>query len=158
MVIETRNLLTTRNVKGSMYAKATADEKLIHCNNTKKRKSWGSLGYASTSTTKPNILGKNSCVWCTERNHQWGSLSKGKRICSNSRGHKIFLLYDNARPNFAATVLTYLEALNWKIRPYPAYSLSDDTIVGTRLSSTSHYINISKLGRILASFKKKNGL
>jgi len=65
----------------------TDDEKWIHYDNPKKRKSWGPPGYASTSIAKPNIHRKKlilclvGSAWCrvlwvaqTERDHYWGSL------------------------------------------------------------------------------------
>jgi len=66
----------------------TGDEKWIHYDNPKKRKSWGPPEHVSTSTAKPNIHGKKThvvylagSVWCRvlwviqiERDHYWGSL------------------------------------------------------------------------------------
>ncbi|KAG5319652.1 MOS1T transposase, partial [Pseudoatta argentina] len=37
----------------------TGDEKWIHYDNPKRRKSWGKPGHASTSSAKPNIHGSN---------------------------------------------------------------------------------------------------
>ena len=73
--------------KSFLHRIVTSDEKWIHYDNPKKRKSWGP-GHALTSTAKPNIhSGKKLmlCIWWnqlgvvlwvaqTERDHYWDSL------------------------------------------------------------------------------------
>ena len=59
-------LLARHKRKGFLYRIITGDEKWIHYDNPKKRKSWGSPGHASTSTAKSNIHGKKLkllCIW-----------------------------------------------------------------------------------------------
>ena len=43
----------------------TGDEKWVHYDNPKRRKPWGMLGHASTSTASPNIHGAKImlCIW-----------------------------------------------------------------------------------------------
>jgi len=154
-----------------VFCIVTGDEKWIHYDNPKKRKSWGPSGHASTSTAKPNIHGKKlmlylvESAWCrvlwvaqTERDHYWDSLPntidefKEKRAHYYSRHDKIILLHDNARPHVATPVKTYLETLKWEVLPHPPYSLdiapSDFHLFRWRmvcLSCTSHHMKILKI-------------
>ena len=50
-------LLERQRRKGFLHRIVTGDEKWVHYNNLKRRKSWGVPGHASTSTAKPNIHG-----------------------------------------------------------------------------------------------------
>ena len=54
-------LLASHKRKGFLHRIVTGDEKWIHCDNPKRKKSWGPAGHALASTAKPNIHGKNSC-------------------------------------------------------------------------------------------------
>ena len=46
-----------KNKKGFLHRIVTADEKWVHYDNPKRKKSWGMPGYASTSTVRLNIHG-----------------------------------------------------------------------------------------------------
>ena len=50
-------LLARQRQKGFLHRIVTGDEKWVHYDNPKRRKSWGYLGHAYTSTAKPNIHG-----------------------------------------------------------------------------------------------------
>ena len=62
-------LLQRQNRKRFLYRIVTADEKWVHYDNPKRRKSWGMPGHASTLTARPNIHGDKVmlCIW-------WGQL------------------------------------------------------------------------------------
>jgi len=47
-------MLFARLRKGFLHRTVTGDEKWIHYDNPKKKKSWAPPGHASTSTAKPN--------------------------------------------------------------------------------------------------------
>jgi len=57
-----------RAKKGFLHRIMTEDEKWIHYDNPKCRKSWGFPGHASMSTAKPNIhsLKVMLCIWCDQ--------------------------------------------------------------------------------------------
>lgn len=140
-------MLLARNKKKSfLHRIVTGDEKWIHYDNPKKRKSWVKPGEPSTSTAKPNIHGKKLmlCIWWDQLGVVYYELLKPsetitgalyrtqlmrlsralkeKRAHYYSRHDKIILLHDNARPHVAAPVKTYLETLNWEVLPHPPYS------------------------------------
>jgi len=58
-------LLARHKRKSFLHRIVIGDEKWILYDNAKKRKSWGPLGHASTSTAKLNIHGKKLilCIW-----------------------------------------------------------------------------------------------
>ena len=138
-------LLARHKWKGFLHHIVTDDEKWIHYDNPKKRKSWGPPGHASTSTAKQNIHGKKMlCIWWDQRGVVYyellkpnetitGALYQTQLMRSNrafkekrahyySRHDKIILLHDNARPHVAAPVKTYLETLKWEVLLHPPYS------------------------------------
>ena len=73
-------LLTRHKRKGFLHRIVTNDEKWIHYDNPKKRKSWGPPGYTSTSTAKPNIHGKKLmlCIWWNQLSVVYYQLLKPK--------------------------------------------------------------------------------
>ncbi|KAG5305838.1 MOS1T transposase, partial [Pseudoatta argentina] len=129
-------LLQRQKRKGFLHRIVTGDEKWIHYDNPKRRKSWGKPGHASTSSAKPNIHGSKLLVGSAGCNLlstitgdryrlQLMRLSralKEKRPLYAQRHDKVILLHDNARPHVAKPVKTYLETLKWEVVPHPPYS------------------------------------
>ncbi|UYV61273.1 hypothetical protein LAZ67_1004196 [Cordylochernes scorpioides] len=122
------------------------DEKWIHYDNPKRRKSSVKPGHASTSTAKPNIHGKKLmlCIWWDQLGviyyellqpnetitgeryqQQLMRLSRAlkiKRPLYAKRHDKVIYQHDNARPHVAKVVKETLEALQWDVLPHPLYS------------------------------------
>ena len=139
-------LLQRMNPKGFLHGIVTGDEKRVHYENPKRRKSWGMPGHAFTSTARPNIHGVKVmlCIWRDQLcvvyyellkpsetiigdryRTQLMRLSrelKEKRPQYQERHEKVILQHDNARPNVARPVKTYLETLKWEVLPHPSYS------------------------------------
>ena len=53
-------LLARQRRKGFLHRIVIGDEKWVHCDNPKRRKSWGYPSQASTSTAEPYIHGPNN--------------------------------------------------------------------------------------------------
>ncbi|UYV76574.1 hypothetical protein LAZ67_14001221 [Cordylochernes scorpioides] len=139
-------LLKRQNRKGFLHRIVTGDEKWIHYDNPKRRKSWVKPSHASTSTAKPNIHGKKLmlCIWWDQLGviyyellqpnetitgeryqQQLMRLSRAlkiKRPLYAKRHDKVIYQHDNARPHVAKVVKETLEALQWDVLPHPLYS------------------------------------
>lgn len=139
-------LLQRQRRKGFLHRIVTGDEKWIHYDNPKRKKSWGPPGHQSTSTAKPNIHGSKLmlCIWWDQIGVLYYELLKPnetidgqryrlqlmrlsralreKRQQFAERHDKIILQHDNARPHVAQVVKTYLETTKWEVLPHPPYS------------------------------------
>ncbi|UYV75796.1 hypothetical protein LAZ67_13001380 [Cordylochernes scorpioides] len=139
-------LLKRQNRKSFLHRIVTGDEKWIHYDNPKRKKSWVKPGHASTSTAKPNIHGKKLmlCIWWDQLGviyyellqpnetttgelyqQQLMRLSrtlKIKRPLYATRHDKVIYQHDNSRPHVAKVVKETLEALQWDVLPHPLYS------------------------------------
>ena len=137
-------LLERQRRKGFLHHIVTGDEKWVHYDNPKRRKSWGVPGHASTSTAKLNIHGSKVmlCIWWDQlgvyyellkpklKQSQAVSVSNAidafepsieRRPQYNERHDKVILQHDNAR-HVAKVVKTYLEMLKWEVLPHLPYS------------------------------------
>ncbi|KAG5319240.1 MOS1T transposase, partial [Pseudoatta argentina] len=64
-----------------------------------------------------------TCKLLLQRQKRKGFLRcKEKRPLYAQRHDKVILLHDNARPQVAKPVKTYLETLKWEVLPHPLYS------------------------------------
>lgn len=139
-------LLERQKRKGFLHQIVTGDEKWIHYDNPKRRKSWVKPGQPSTSTAKSNIHGSKLmlCIWWDQRGVIYYELLKPnetitgeryrtqlmrltralkeKRPEYGDRHDKIIFLHDNARPHVAKPVKTYIETTKWEVLPHPPYS------------------------------------
>lgn len=139
-------LLKRQKRKGFLHRIVTGDEKWIHYDNPKRRKSWVKPGQPSTPVAKQNIHGFKVllCIWWDQKGVIYYELLKPnetitgnlyqlqlmrlshalkeKRPEYRERHDKVILLHDNARPHVAKPVKTYLETLKWDILPHPPYS------------------------------------
>ena len=80
-------LLERQRRKGFLHRIVTGDEKWIHYDNPKRRKSWGVPGHASTSTAKPNIYGSKVmlCIWWDQLGVVYYELLKPTEIITGDR-------------------------------------------------------------------------
>ncbi|GBP63814.1 Mariner Mos1 transposase [Eumeta japonica] len=138
-------MIHKQGTKKGFYIKWSLVTKSIHYDNPKRRKSWGLLDHASTSTAKPNIHGKKLMLYIW-----WDQLGvvyyvcliqakqslefyrtqlmrlnralKEKRPQYYSRLDKIILLHDNASPHVMVPVKNYLKTLVLEVLPHPPNS------------------------------------
>ena len=125
----------------------TCDEKWIHHDNPKSKKSYVKPGQPANSTAKPNIHGAMVmlCIWWDQKSVLHYELLKpsetinGERYRTQlirlkraiaekrpeyaTRHEAIIFHHDNARPHVAIPVKNYLENRGWEVLPPPPYSL-----------------------------------
>ncbi|GBP41589.1 Mariner Mos1 transposase [Eumeta japonica] len=142
------NLWIPQKRKGFLHRIVTGDEKWIHYDNPKRRKSWGKPGHASTSSAKPNIHGSKLllCIWWDQQGVIYyellkpnetimrdpyvfqlmrlsRSLKEKRPLFKQSHG-KVVFLHDNTLLHVAKPVKTYLEMLQWEVLLHPAFHLT----------------------------------
>lgn len=139
-------LLERHKKKSFLHRIVTGDEKWIHYDNPKRKKSYVKPGQPSTSTAKPNIHGAKVmlCIWWDHKGVLYYELLKSgqtikgdlyrtqlirlkraiaeKRPEYATRHESIILHHDNARPHVARPVKNYLENSGWEVLPHPPYS------------------------------------
>ena len=135
-------LLERHKKKSLLHRIVTIDEKWIHYDNPKRKKSYVKPGQPTKSTTKPNIHGAKVmlCIWWDKKGVLYYELLKpGETIneeryrtqlirlkraiaekCPEyaTRHEAIIFHYDNARPHVAFPVKNYLENSGWEVPPY----------------------------------------
>ena len=139
-------LLQRQNRKGFLHRIVIGDEKWVHYDNFKRRKSWGVPGNASTSTVRPNIHGVKVmlCICWDQLGVVYYELLKSRGTITGGRYRtqlmrlsqalkeeypqyqnrhgKVILQHDNGWPYVARPVKTYLETLKWEVLPPMPYS------------------------------------
>lgn len=139
-------LLQRQRRKSFLHRIVTGDEKWIHYDNPKRKRSWCKPGQPSTSTAKPNIHSSKVmlCIWWDQKGVIYYELLKpGETITGDryrqqlvklnralkdkrpdyaKRHDKVIFQHDNARPHVAKPVKETLELLRWDVLPHPPYS------------------------------------
>ena len=139
-------LLNRHKKKSFLHRIVTGDEKWIHYDNPKRKRSYVKPGQPAKSTPKPNIHGLKVmlCIWWDQKGVLYYELLKsGQTITGElyrqqlirlkqaidekrpewaTRHEKLIFHHDNARPHVAVPVKNYLENAGWEILPHPPYS------------------------------------
>ena len=140
-------MLLKRNKKKSfLYRIVTGDEKWIHYDSPKRKKSYVKPGQPAKSTVKPNIHGSKVmlCIlWDPKGVLYYELLKPGETINGEryrtqlihskraiaekrpeyaTRYEAIIFYHDKARPHVAIPVQNYLENSGWEVLPHPPYS------------------------------------
>ena len=139
-------LLERHKKKSFLHRIVTGDEKWIHYDNPKRKKSYVQPGQPAKSTAKPNIHGAKVmlCIWWDQNGPLYYELLKsGQTITGDlyrtqlirlkraiiekrpeyaARHEAIIFYHDNARPHVARPVKNYLENNGWEVLAHPPYS------------------------------------
>nr|QRH16694.1 transposase [Mayetiola destructor] len=140
-------MLLQRHKKKSFLSRIiTGDEKWIHYDNPKRKKSYVKRGGRAKSTPKSNIHGAKVmlCIWWDQRGVLYYELLEpGQTITGDlyrtqlirlkqalaekrpeyaKRHGAVIFHHDNARPHVALPVKNYLENSGWEVLPHPPYS------------------------------------
>lgn len=132
--------------KSFLHRIITGDEKWIHYDNPKRKKSYVKPGQPGTSMSKPNIHGSKvmlSIWWDQKGPIHYELLKSGQTITGQlyrqqlirlkralaekrpeytTRHESVIFHHDNARPHVAIPVKNYLENSGWEVLPHPPYS------------------------------------
>ena len=139
-------LLQRHKTKSFLHRIITGDEKWIHYDNPKRKKSYVKPGQPAKSTPKPNIHGAKVmlCIWWDQQGVVYYELLKpgvtisghlyrkqliklnaaikAKRPEYATRHESIIFHDDNARPHRTQPVKNYVENAGWESLPHPPYS------------------------------------
>ena len=139
-------LMERHKKKSFLHRIVTGDEKWIHYDKPKRKKSYVKPVQPAKSTAKPDIRDAKVmlCIWWDKkgalyyellkpgeninREHYRTQLIRLKRAIAEKRPeyatrHKAIIRHhDNARPHVAIPVKNYLENSGWEVLPHPPYS------------------------------------
>lgn len=139
-------LLERHKKKSFLHRLVTGDEKWIHYDNPKRKKSYVKRGKRAKSTPKQDIHCAKVmlCIWWDQKGVLYYELLKpGETITGGlyrtqlirlkralnekrpeyaTRHESIIFHHDNARPHIAQPVKNYLENSGWEVLPHPPYS------------------------------------
>ena len=141
-----KQLLERHKKKSFLHRIVTTDEKWIHYDNPKRKKSYVKPDQADKSTAKPNIHGAKVmlCIWWDQKGLLYYELVKpgetinGQRYRTQlirlkraiaekgpeyaTRHEAIIFHHDNTLPHVPIPVKNYLEKSGWEVLPHPPYS------------------------------------
>ena len=139
-------LLERQKKKSFLHQIVTGDEKWMHYDNPKRKKSYVKPGQPAKSPAKPNIDGTKVilCIWWDQKEVLYYELLKpgetvnGERYRTQlirlkraiakthpgyaARHEAIIFHHDNARDHVPIPVKNYLENSGWEVLPHPPYS------------------------------------
>ena len=139
-------LLERLKKKSFLHRIVTGDEKWIHYDNPKRKKSYVKPGQPTKWTAKPNIHGAKVilCIWWDQKGVLYYELLKPSETINGERyrtklirlkraiaekrpkyatRHEAIILHnDNAWPHVAIPVKNYLENSGWEVLAHPPYS------------------------------------
>ena len=139
-------LLESHKKKLFLHRIVTGDEKWIHYDNPKRKKSHVKPSQPAISTAKPNIHGAKVmlCIWWDQKGvlyyellkpdetingkRYWTQLIRLKRAIAKkrpeyaTRHEAIIFHHDNPRPQVAIPVKNYLGNSGWEVLPHLPYS------------------------------------
>ena len=114
-------LLERQRRKGFLHRIVTGDEKWVHYDNPKRRKSWGVPGHASSSTAKPNIHGSKVmlCIWWDQLGVVYYELLKPTETITS---------ISNAIDAFEPTIERQTAAIQREIKWFCSMTMLDPTL------------------------------
>ena len=112
-------LLERHKKKSFLHRIVTVDEKWVHYDNPKCKKSYVKPGQPAKSTAKPNIHGAKVilCIWWDQKGVLYYELLKPGETIDGERYRTQLIRLKRAIP-----VKNYLENSGWEVLPHPPYS------------------------------------
>ncbi|GBP66328.1 Mariner Mos1 transposase [Eumeta japonica] len=144
-------LLARQKRKGFLHRIVTADEKWVHYDNPKRRKSWGYPGHASTSTAKPNIHGSKVMlsIWWDQLGVVHHKLLKPTETITGDRYRTQLMRLSRALKDKRSKynerhdkVISSMTTLDSMLRKSSRASYGDDAISYVQLKRDAHLCTV----------------